>query len=89
MAHRSIGLAGGAEELKQLPLRADEIAMFSCVIDFVYSDTETALLRAARQAGCRCVDGLDLLVGQGALSFQRFTGLAPPTDAMRAGARAG
>jgi shikimate dehydrogenase len=85
----SIGLAAQAGELKQLPLRADEIAMFSCVIDFVYSDSETELVRAARSAGRASVDGLDLLVGQGALSFERFTGLAPPLDEMRAAARAG
>lgn len=85
----SIGLAGEPGELKQLPFRADEIAMFGSVIDFVYSASETELITAARSAGLPCVDGLDLLVGQGALSFQRFTGLAPPVGEMRAGARAG
>jgi shikimate dehydrogenase len=84
-----VGLAGEPGELKQLPFRADEIGMFGRVIDFVYSATETELMRAARNAGLPCVDGLDLLVGQGALSFQRFTGLAPPIEQMRAGARAG
>jgi shikimate dehydrogenase len=63
--------------------------MFGTVIDFVYSTSETELIQAARKAGRPCVDGLDLLVGQGALSFQRFTGLAPPLEEMRAGARAG
>ena len=85
----SIGLAGQPGELKQLPFRADEIGMFGSVIDFAYSASETALIRAARGAGLPCVDGLDLLVGQGALSFQRFTGLAAPVEEMRTGARAG
>jgi shikimate dehydrogenase len=85
----SVGLAGRPDELKQLPFRADEIGMFGTVIDFVYSTSETELIQAARKAGRPCVDGLDLLVGQGALSFQRFTGLAPPLEEMRAGARAG
>lgn len=84
-----VGLAGGPGELKQLPFRADEIGMFRSVIDFVYSDSETELIQAARSAGLPCLDGLDLLVGQGALSFQRFTGLEAPTEEMRAGARAG
>jgi shikimate dehydrogenase len=84
-----VGLAGEPGELKQLPFRADEIGMFGSVIDFVYSASETELIQAARSAGLRCVDGLDLLVGQGALSFQRFTGLAAPVEEMRAGARAG
>ena len=85
----SVGLAGQGGELKQLPLRADEIAMFGCVIDFVYSASETELIRAARSAGRPTVDGLDLLVGQGALSFERFTGLPAPVAHMRAAAGAG
>jgi shikimate dehydrogenase len=85
----SVGLAGQPGELKQLPFRADEIGMFRSVIDFVYSGSETELIQAARRAGLPCVDGLELLVGQGALSFQRFTGLAPPVEEMRAAARAG
>lgn len=79
----SIGLSE-VGELKDLPVRADEIAMFGCVIDFVYSASETELIRAARSAGKPCLDGLDLLVGQGALSFERFTGLAAPIERMRA-----
>jgi shikimate dehydrogenase len=78
-----IGLSG-VHGLKQLPVRADEIAMFGCVIDFVYSASDTELVRVARSAGKPCVDGLDLLVGQGALSFERFTGLAAPVERMRA-----
>jgi shikimate dehydrogenase len=79
----SIGLSDGGP-LKHLPLGADEIAMFGCVIDFVYSASETELIRAARSAGRPYVDGLDLLVGQGALSFEHFTGMAAPVERMRA-----
>lgn len=84
-----VGLAGEPGELKQLPFRADEIGMFASVVDFVYSASETELIRAARSAGLPCLDGLDLLVGQGALSFECFTGLEAPVEEMRAGARAG
>ncbi|MFL5823342.1 MAG: shikimate dehydrogenase family protein [Solirubrobacteraceae bacterium] len=85
----SVGLASRAGELKQLPVRADEIAMFECVIDFVYSSTETELIRAGRRAGKPTVDGLDLLVGQGALSFERLTGVVPQIEKMAAATRAG
>ncbi len=85
----SVGLVEPGDGLKPLPVGADEIAMFACVIDFVYSASETELIRAARSAGKPCVDGLDLLVGQGVLSFERFTGQAPPVDLMRAAAGAG
>jgi shikimate dehydrogenase len=85
----SVGLGESAPGLKPLPVGADEIAMFGCIIDFVYSASETELIRAARAAGRPRADGLELLVGQGALSFQRFTGQAPPVDVMRAAAGAG
>jgi shikimate dehydrogenase len=82
----AIGLSG-VRQLKQLPVGADEIQMFGYVIDFVYSASETELVAAARGAGLPCVDGLDLLVGQGALSFERFTGVAAPIERMRTATR--
>ena len=72
---------------KQLPVRADELAMFRCVVDFVYGRDETELVRAAKGFRLPAVDGLELLVGQGSLSFQRFTGLIAPLEEMRAAAR--
>jgi shikimate dehydrogenase len=60
------------------------------LVDLAYrpGGGDTALVAAARAAGCeRVVDGLDVLVGQGALSFDRWTGLAAPVDAMRAAVR--
>lgn len=84
-----VGLDGEGDELKQLPVGADEIAMYGCVIDLVYSPSETALVRIARRAGRPAVDGLELLVAQGALSFERFTGVAAPADRMAEAARAG
>jgi shikimate dehydrogenase len=61
------------------------------LVDLAYrpGGGDTALVAAARAAGCeRIVDGLDVLVGQGALSFERWTGLAAPVEAMRAAVRA-
>jgi shikimate dehydrogenase len=60
------------------------------LVDLAYrpGGGDTALVAAARAAGgARGVDGLDVLVGQGALSFDRWTGLAAPVDAMRAAVR--
>jgi shikimate dehydrogenase len=49
---------------------------------------ETAFVAAARAAGCeRVVDGLDVLVAQGAASFARWTGATAPVEAMRAAVR--
>lgn len=54
------------------------------VVDLAYGDGETALVAAARAAGCIVVDGLEALVRQGAASFERWTGIAAPVSAMRA-----
>ncbi|HET7807793.1 MAG TPA: hypothetical protein VFK71_04795 [Gaiellaceae bacterium] len=55
------------------------------VVDLAYyaDGRETALVAAARAAGCEVVDGLEALVRQGAASFERWTGLAAPVGAMR------
>jgi shikimate dehydrogenase len=59
------------------------------VVDLAYrSDGEpTALVAAARAAGCKVVDGLEVLVRQGAASFERWTGLEAPLDVMRTALR--
>ena len=60
------------------------------VVDLAYNadGTETALVAAARAAGCETVvDGLEALVRQGAASFERWTGVPAPIDVMRAAVR--
>mgnify|MGYP001026362246 CR=1 FL=1 len=54
------------------------------VFDLVYNPLETALLRQAREAGARTVNGLGMLVHQGALAFERWTGRPAPLEVMRA-----
>jgi shikimate dehydrogenase len=56
------------------------------VFDLVYNPLETRLLRQARQADARIIDGLGMLVWQGALAFELWTGQKPPADLMRAAA---
>jgi len=53
------------------------------VFDLVYTPRATRLLMAARVMGCRTVEGVEMLVEQGARSFHLWTGLRPPTEAMR------
>jgi shikimate dehydrogenase len=52
------------------------------VFDLVYNPLETRLLRQARAAGARAVDGLGMLVHQGALAFSLWTGRTPPVERM-------
>ncbi len=58
---------------------------YPVVADLVYRPGGTALLRRATG---RTVDGLEVLVRQGALSFERWTGRRAPLEAMRLAARA-
>ena len=55
------------------------------LIDLPYPETATA--RAAAAAGARVIDGPDVLVAQGAASFELWTGHAAPVDAMRRAVR--
>jgi shikimate dehydrogenase len=82
----TIGLQSG-DRLKDLPLGVDELARFVCVVDLVYAPTQTPLITAARHVGVEAVNGLELLVRQGALSFEQFTGRTAPLDVMRAAIR--
>jgi shikimate dehydrogenase len=81
----SVGL-DGAESLAGLPVAPARLREFACVVDLVYTAEGTFLVRAARDQGIPTVDGLELLVGQGALSFEQFTGVTPDLAAMRAAA---
>jgi shikimate dehydrogenase len=58
------------------------------VVDIVYNPLETPLLRLARQAGARAVDGLGMLVYQGMAQQALWTGREPPPDIMRQAALA-
>jgi shikimate dehydrogenase len=53
------------------------------VFDLVYRPRVTPLLAAARDLGCRTVEGVEMLVEQGALSFEIWTGRRPPVEVMR------
>ena len=52
------------------------------VLDIVYRRGGTAWVRAARSRGLRAMDGLVMLVEQGAAAFERWFGFAPDRDAM-------
>jgi shikimate dehydrogenase len=60
-----------------------DASLWPTVVDLVYRDGGTRLIRDAAAAGARTVDGLEVLVRQGALSFERWTGRAAPLDVMR------
>jgi shikimate dehydrogenase len=83
----SIGLADPSTTFKDLPLGADALDGYACVVDLVYREGGTELLREAQSRGSRVIDGIEILVHQGALSFERWTGRPAPLEIMRQGAR--
>ncbi|HEU0317232.1 MAG TPA: shikimate dehydrogenase [Solirubrobacteraceae bacterium] len=87
----TVGLDGYAtgldDRFTSLPVSADELDEYACLIDLVYGDRPTALLSAAQARGLETVDGLEILVCQGARSFTTWTGRGAPLAAMRTGAR--
>jgi shikimate dehydrogenase len=85
-----VGLERSASEpegLNQLGLTFDQVGEYPYVVDFVYRSDPTPLLTAARAHGAGTVDGLEILVEQGALSFELWTGREAPRDVMRRAVR--
>lgn len=83
----AVGL-DGSDSFDRLPLDPEELGGYGCVVDLVYTAAGTTLIEEARRRGIPAVDGLELLVGQGALSFEIFTGRAASMEVMRAAAQA-
>jgi shikimate dehydrogenase len=79
----SVGLHDPEATFKALPVEADELGAGSLVVDMVYRAGGTRFLEAARTRGARVIDGLEILVAQGAASFERWTGMEAPREAMR------
>ena len=75
----SVGMVPNIEEtlVPRNLLRADMV-----VFDIIYNPSETRLLREAKAAGAKVLNGIDMLVNQGALSFELWTGMIPPIEIM-------
>jgi len=53
------------------------------VVDVIYNPPETPLLKAAKEKGCKTVNGLGMLIHQGAVAFEIWTGREAPVERMR------
>jgi shikimate dehydrogenase len=71
----------------ELPLVADRLGRRITVVDLVYGQGDTPLVAEARRRRARVVDGIEVLVRQGAESLQIWTGKEPPLEVMREAAR--
>jgi len=72
----SLGMTGQAP----LTIDLDPLPQDALVYDVVYAPLETPLLAAARARDLDTIDGLEMLIGQAALAFELFFGVAPPRD---------
>lgn len=78
----------GMDKLPGLPLPAQLLHAGLWVSEVVYFPLETALLKAARAAGCTTMDGGGMAVRQAAGAFKLFTGITPDAARMDAHFRA-
>ena len=84
----TVGLEG-EDPFAELPIRRDDLRAGQTVVDLPYGTGQTALAEAARDAGAEVVDGIEVLVRQGAESLRIWTGREPPLDVMREAAHSG
>ena len=67
---------------EQMPVSAEMLEPGAAVFDLAYAPGETALVRAARARGHRAMDGMTMLVEQGAAAFERWFGQPADRDVM-------
>jgi len=76
----SVGMSPNIDET---PVASDLLRSDVVVFDIVYNPIKTRLLREAEMAGAKTIGGLDMLVWQGALAFEKWTGRKAPVELMR------
>jgi shikimate dehydrogenase len=73
---------GMTPDVDGIPINPDLLGRFEVVMDIVYQPLQTRLLREAEAHGCATIDGLQMLIHQGAAQFELWTGLEAPADVM-------
>ena len=74
---------GMSPDINETPVASDLLKPGLVVFDIVYNPIETKLQREAEVAGATVISGLDMLVWQGALAFEKWTGREAPVDLMK------
>jgi shikimate dehydrogenase len=78
---------GDEDPFEQLPVDPERFGGDLVLVDLVYAGSESRLVREARGRGATVIDGLEVLVRQGAESLRIWTGMDPPLEVMREAAR--
>lgn len=74
---------GMAPDTESTPVPPDLLHEGLLVMDLVYTPRKTRLLTQAEERGCLILDGLEMFIRQGALQFERWTGVSAPLSVMR------
>ncbi|MGE3073872.1 MAG: shikimate dehydrogenase [Dehalococcoidia bacterium] len=82
----SVGMEGTGTESAS-PCDFGDTRPSAVAVDIVYKPEDTAFLHAARKAGLKTLGGLPMLIYQGALAFELWTGVAAPIEVMFEAAR--
>jgi shikimate dehydrogenase len=77
-----VGMAG--HSIDESPLEQSNLSTNLIVMDLVYNPLRTKLLTHAKKVGCTTIDGVGMLVHQGATSLELWTGKTAPIEVMRA-----
>jgi shikimate dehydrogenase len=74
---------GMAPNLKDMPIKKNQLNQCMIVMDIVYNPLKTRFLKAAQDVGCTTIDGISMFIYQGACQFELWTGKRAPVDLMR------
>jgi shikimate dehydrogenase len=70
-------------DIDETPVHTRLLRPSLVVFDIVYNPIQTRLLKEAETVGARVINGIDMLVWQGALAFEKWTGKKAPIDLMK------
>ncbi len=74
---------GMTPKVDETPVASGLLKSSLVVFDVVYNPIKTRLLKEAEQTGAQTISGLDMLVWQGALAFEKWTGVKAPVELMK------
>ena len=74
---------GMSPNINETPVTSNLLKPGLVVFDIVYNPIKTRLQKEAEAAGATVISGLDMLVWQGALAFEKWTGQQAPVDLMK------
>jgi shikimate dehydrogenase len=76
-------MVGMSPKITEQPLDLKNLSKHSIVCDIIYNPLETKILHNAKVKGARVQNGIDMFVYQGALAFEKWTGIFPDVQRMK------